>query len=182
MTSLFAILPFGFAAKPATLAIFALTYVLALANSFGVSLLIAGSVSNIIVVQQTRARRQNFLSHLRAARRSGHPGDPGRIARLGSLDGVAAILQRNWLPALTLPSPPRRGNHPWPRLESQYAMNLIMRATSSPSPGGEGRVEGGRASFLTRPSSPKANPNGKGGYSPCPGEPKGCFLSLIFSR
>ena len=55
-------------------------YILALANSFGGSLIIIGSVSNIIVVQQARdPGNQNFLLGLCPA---GHSGDLAALAGL----------------------------------------------------------------------------------------------------
>ncbi len=64
-----------------------MAYVLALANSFGGSLIILGSVSNIIVVEQARELGdQHFLPRLRALGRAGDLGIAGRIDWLGGFD------------------------------------------------------------------------------------------------
>ena len=60
-------------------------YVLALANSFGGSLVIVGSVANIIVVQQARDLEASTSAFATSPRlgRAGHAGGPRRIDRLG---------------------------------------------------------------------------------------------------
>ena len=70
-------------------------YILALANSFGGSLIIVGSVSNIIVVQQARdVWRYTFPSATSRAWGSGDAGSAGRIGGLGAVDGVVALASR----------------------------------------------------------------------------------------
>ncbi len=60
------------------------TYVLALANSFGGSLAVLGSVANIIVVQQARDQGISyFLPRFRKPGRTRDAGSHGRSARLG---------------------------------------------------------------------------------------------------
>ena len=64
----------------------ATAYVLALANSFGGSLIIIGSVSNIIVVPTgARTGHQHFLPRLRPPGRAGDVGRDGRFDWLGGL-------------------------------------------------------------------------------------------------